>query len=71
LASRPANRSAESASTVPNPTSSSYPPGGRCDVDHMIARRTSGAVSFGYSDLTSATTPAVSAHAGLVPLTTQ
>ena len=37
----------------------------------MIARLTSGAVSRGYSDLTSAATPAVSAHAGLVPLTTQ
>ncbi len=36
-----------------------------------MALRTCAAVSFGYLDFTSAATPAVSAHAGLVPLTTQ
>ena len=70
-ASRPAIRSAAVASTVPNPTSSSYPPCGLSPVLAVIACTTRAGASVGYTDLISAATPAVSAQAGLVPLTSQ
>jgi hypothetical protein len=40
-------------------------------VEDVIASRTMSGGSDGYADLTRAATPAVSAHAGLVPLTSQ
>src|SRR6266571_5825435 len=67
----PASVSAAAASTVPKPTWSSYPPFGGFALDPVIALLTCAAVSFGYLALISAATPAVSAQAGLVPLTTQ
>src|SRR6266571_1948241 len=63
--------SAAAASTVPKPTWSSYPPAGRSCALDVMARTTSAGDRRGYTDLISAATPEVSAHAGLVPLTSQ
>src|ERR1700734_1731557 len=73
VAIRPAAVRAAAAFTSPNPTLSLYPPGGRLAgvVLLVIASMTWESVSCGYLSLTSATTPAVSAHAGLVPVTIQ
>src|SRR6516164_673004 len=70
-ASRPAILSAAAASTVPYPTSWSYPPCGLFEVLAVIACATRDGASVGCTDLISAATPAVNAQAGLVPLTSQ
>src|SRR6266536_2737288 len=71
LVRRAAAVSAAAASTVPKPTRSSYPPGGRSCALEVMARTIRAGASRGYADLISAATPEVSAHAGLVPLTSQ
>src|SRR5580704_6703189 len=70
-ASRPALVRAAAASTMPNPTWLSYPSAGRSLVVEVSARATRSGVSRGYFDLIRAATPATSAQAGLVPLTSQ
>src|ERR1700730_11830791 len=71
VVSVPAAGSAAGASTVPHPTLSAAPPGGRFCALAVIARTTRSGASRGYLALISAATPAVSAQAGLVPLTSQ
>ena len=63
--------SASRALTTPKPICSFQPPFGRVlgVVLLVIAEMTWASVSCGWAALISATTPAVSAHAGLVPLT--
>ena len=69
--SLPAVVSATAASSVPKPTRSSYPGFGWFCALIVMARMTRAGARCGYTDLISAATPAVSAQAGLVPLTSQ
>src|SRR6185437_2731656 len=70
-ASRPALVRAAAASTMPNPTWLSYPSAGRSVVVEVSALATRSGASRGYFALIRAATPATSAQAGLVPLTSQ